>query len=229
MDTHPNTTIPFAARNFVDRQSDLQWDALVLGVIPEALRVNEAKLFRTKFWDYRLLHPGRATTLFAWAYSIAYQRFQARRTGLSSKEFAALNNREWNPFAEAPVRARGFWKARQLCDEMGIPYDDYCDCFFSVADDYYEQAPRPQEMYRADTARQVIEWWEDRKTHGAITYPRNPFYLLDENWINHPHQQEWEDYSCDYMRHKAPEVRRMALDHRRKFFRSEVRADLLGA
>lgn len=228
MVTDTDTLIPSAARYFVERQSDLQWDAMTLETVPRDLWADEAALYQTKFWDYRLIHPSHATALFAQAYGVAYSRFQARRTGLAATNFTPLNSREWNPFEEAPARVRAFWKARQFCDELGMPYDDYCACYMSVADEYYENPPRPQEMYRVDTAGVVVEWWEERRASGVITYPRNEHFQLRDNWCGSPHQMEWEEFSKRHMLAKPIDVRELALKWRAPYYREEVANELLG-
>ena len=212
---------PDAASLHIERLSDLQWDLEALRVIPENLRQNEAKLFLTKDWDYREMHPAKATALYAHCYGQTYMEAVARRAGdvHNARPFKGEN---WNPFEEAPVRARAFWKGRQLCDEAGMPYEFYMGMFFSIAEDYFEELPRPQELYRKFEAAKVLEVWDGMETIGLIRYPESECYKLRYNWGNKPCQVAFEKYLVERMMLKPVEVRRIAVETNRDYIRDET-------
>lgn len=221
METSYWTYRPAPASLFIERLSDLQWDLEVLRHIPENLRQNESELFLTKDWDYREMHPAKATALFAHCYGQTYCEAIARREG-TTHNARPFNNDDWNPFSEAPIRARAFWKGRQLCDQAGMPYEFYIGLFFSIAEDYFEEPPRPQEMYRKFEAAKVLEVWDGMNDIGMIRYPDSETYKLRYNWQNKPCQVAFEEYFVDRMMLKPADVRRIATETNRDYIRDET-------
>lgn len=211
-----NNHLPTEATVFADRMSDAQWDIEVLRHIPLKQRLDEAVLYETKWWDYRPLHPGHATALFAHAYGTAWRQASDRRFGYSGPDRWALVtypfiDKEWNPFIQAQARARGFWKARQYCDDGGMPYDFYCQQFFSKAENYFEELPRPQEMYRRDVILPVLEDWELLSASGMPQMPKHEDYLLRYNDQRKHHQEAWEKAYSTWLENAPGPVRQWHL------------------
>ena len=221
METSYWTYRPATASLHIERLSDLQWDLEVLRVIPESNRPQESELYLTKDWDYREMHPGKATMLYAHCYGQTYCEAVARREG-SAHNARPFRSESWNPFEEAPVRARAFWKGRRFCDLAGMPYEFYIGMFFSIAEDYFEDLPRPQEMYRKFEAAKVLEVWDGLNEMGVIRYPENDLYKLRYNWQDKPCQQQWEAYLIERMMMKPRDVRLEAMELSREYFRDET-------
>jgi len=220
-------SIPQAAETFSDRMSDIQWDREVIRAIPLSLRLDEASLYQTKWWDYRPIHPAKATTLFAHSYGEAWRRASERRNGIGECNWRVINDPfrtpDWNPFMEAPARAKAFWMARRYCDEAGIPYDFYCNGFFDKAENYFVDLPRPQEMYRRDVIFEVLKDWEYA---GGTCLPKHVDFFLRYNWDNKQHQKDWEASSTLRLQKMQPEVVAWQLANNGKYFRIETIKEL---
>lgn len=212
--------LPIEAEVFVERMSDAQWDIEVLRHIPLKLRQDEADLYTTKWWDYRPLHPGHATALFAQAYGVAWRQSHDRRGGTERWDLVSypLIGRDWNPFIEAQARARGYWQARRYCDEAGMPYEFYCQQFFSKAEDYFEDLPRPQEMYRRDVIIPVLEDWGLVSASGMPQMPTHEDYFLRYNDQHKQHQEEWAEAYSSWLETKPAPIRDWHRLHNEKYF-----------
>ena len=218
--------LPTEAEVFVERLSDAQWDIEVLRHIPLKLRQDEATLYTTKWWDYRPLHPAHATTLFAQAYGVAWRQANDRREGNDSERWDLVSypfiDRNWNPFIEAQPRARGYWQARRYCDEAGMPYEFYCQQFFDKAEDYFEELPRPQEMYRRDVIIPVLEDWKLRSASGMPQMPKHEDYFLRYNNQHKQHQEEWEEAYSNWLGTKSGTIRNWHFLNNEKYFSSKM-------
>lgn len=208
---------------FINRMSDLQWDDETLRVIPLKDRQSEISLYDTKWWDYRDLHPAKATAMFAAAYHRALECSTERRGSFLDLRVKI------NPFDEVPVRAIAFWRARKFCDEHGFPYDFYCNVFFGQAEDYFPKMPRPQEMWRKDVAMVVYEAWQNLEESGQIQYPTNPLYHVRYNWDDKPCQHAWEEYYLKRLMEKPREVRQLILELEGKYIRDDAAALAMAA
>ena len=217
--------LPIEAEAFAERMSGAQWDIEVLRHIPLKLRQDEAVLYATKWWDYRPLHPGHATALFAHAYGVAWRQAHDRRCGADIRwdlRGAPFNSDNWNPFIEAQARARGFWQARRHCDEARMPYEFYCQQFFSKAEDYFEDLPRPQEMYRRDVIIPVLEDWELVAASGMPQMPEHEDYFLRYNNQRKQHQEEWEEAYSNWLSIRSGAIRNWHRLNNEKYFSSEM-------
>ncbi len=210
-----NKFLPKEAILFVERRSDIQWDREVLRHIPLKDRQEEAKLYNSKWWDYRPIHPAHATALFAQAYGQAWRQSTERRLGTNSYSWHLVPypflDQTWNPFLEAKARAKAFWKSRRYCDEAGMPYDFYCNQFFDKAEDYFEDLPRPQEMYRRDVILPVLEDWELLSASGMYKMPEHEDYLLRYNNANKQHQVQWREAYRKWLDRSSAPVRKWHL------------------
>lgn len=168
--------------------SALECDALALKFIPIKLLQEEAELNGTKFWDYRFLHPSQATQLYAQCYAAALKRAVSRRTDL----WIGLNMRGLKKdcvFELAPRAITGHWKARQMADRIGCPYDFYCEHAMLFADKARMTfLPSSSQMYTRTVPERlqglpslveyVVERWVARTAHSTF-YASHEAYLSD--------------------------------------------------
>ena len=222
MDIEKYAQKPSQAVIFLDRQSDLQWDDLAIKVIPLKDRLEEPNLYATKWWDYRPLSPAHATALFAHAYGMAWRASHFRRNGDVPLIGTPFRTDHWNPYAEAPVRAKAFWKARRICDEIGIPYPFYCFTFFGIAESYFEDLPRPQEMWRKDVIGFVMDHWAELGNSGHLIMPEHELFHLRYNWQDKKYQHEFEDMYVSWLKVRPSVIRDFHLEQNERFFRDET-------
>jgi hypothetical protein len=183
---------PVAAGAYLDSKSDLQWDDISISVIPLEDRLDEISLYDKKWWDYRDMHPAKATALFAHYYGEFYCESYERRYGEKTQDVFQTPLWDWS--AEVPVRAKAFWKARRHVDEAGMPYEFFMGMFFSIAEDYFENLPRPQELWRYDVFNPVMSVWAGLGESGHIRLPKDDLFKVRYNKSHSRSQRQWLEW-----------------------------------
>lgn len=133
-------------------------DALAIAKIDRKLLEKEPALYKSKWFDYRTMHPTLATYLLAHCYNRAYgdhvgQNFNyAKRFMVAFKGKDVMNCRE----------VKSFWKLRQKIDELGMRYDFFCRHAMAwCAENGWKQPPRPSHVLtNDDLIVQVANLWE---------------------------------------------------------------------
>lgn len=170
-------------------------EAETLRLVPlRHLYGKEASLFDTKWFDYRFLHPARATALFAHFYRQAYKDEMRTRADMKRAPYM-----EPIPFIIDGIfkvsqrNLSGLWKTRQVADGLGIPYDRYCSYLMRETERRgWQWLPKPSQMYAEElVAIAVSKWLED--TAIRLFLPTDKFYLA-ENYEEHPYQIDFHKY-----------------------------------
>lgn len=137
-------------------------------------RQGEADLYRTKWWDYRMLHPIEATEKFEEAYR---HELKASRERVKSIEGSSYSRHLHYPhFLENSKQAiTGMWNARRAVDAEGIPYRFYCRAAFRYAERRnYSFMPTPAQIVSTNIHvnddlsmfDSVVEQWKEyQKKH----------------------------------------------------------------
>lgn len=168
----------------------LHAELLAIQHIPASLTKKEPELMRKKWFDYRRMHPTKATYLFAQAYNRAYGdcvSVMKDRSGKFMRGFKGLD------FMESRERL-AFWRLRQLIDSLGIRYD----FFLRKAMDWHVEAgwlqpPRPSHIgANADMVTDVMMAWEE-ECAARIQFPRDSRYKA-VNFFGHVDQLDWESW-----------------------------------
>lgn len=187
------TIIPtWLGRFYGDDLTQEEYECKTLAHFPPSLRKTESRLFNTKWFDYRRLHPLQATYYFVDCYKkrtkFFYERFVgqaiAQKTkGVKKADF--LDGKE----------ASSFWRLRQLVDSMGVEYVSFfqwMEAFFASypqKDNYY---PRPYRFFLKDK-----ELWlalrQDFYEAPEIHFAKDPFFT-PERFCGHAYQLEYEKY-----------------------------------
>jgi len=138
--------------------------------VPSRYQREEATLYRTKWFDYRFMHPAQATLVYARHYETIYRRTFKINIDRATSEYiriirdgSLLNPpRPAHEGASARVIAAaskaataklsfitGMWRGRQFADAMGMPYDIYIDGALHHRLRYWRQSylPRPTQLY----------------------------------------------------------------------------------
>ena len=179
------------------------YEILTIQHIPRKEHAEESALMRSKWFDYRRLHPMQATYYFAASYSRAYGTFMAiavdrdlgNMRGIKGKDF--LCSRE----------KLAIWRLRQMCDRFGVRYDFflrhamkwYAERSMNAAHSvkgvggrvYAVVPPRPaQMMSNQEMITDVMLAWEE---HVAAKLPiaDDPFYSV-QNFVGHADQIAYE-------------------------------------
>jgi len=135
-----------------------RYEEIAVKMIKPKLLALEPALNKTKWFDYRLLHPTQATYLFAHYYTVATQRVMKKYRDMTRGEYVRGFRGE-DLFRDLPVnltvaqaaarkgQMTGFWKARQYADSLGVPYL-LCigDTLTHAMDMGWPQFPRPSQL-----------------------------------------------------------------------------------
>lgn len=189
-----------SAHEYLNRLSDLQLDLKCMEHLSEKALLGEPELYQHKWWDYRLMHPGRATFLFAADYAHAYAHIM--RSRVDFREHGPFNgmssgNINLDPFLESPKKIKGFWKARRFADGLGIPYPFFVVHTLKASDSQdFEVLATPDQLCNRNLLEPMLESW--LAVSKSVMFPKDPFYHADA-WVGNVHQREWQRHILSYM------------------------------
>lgn len=140
-------------------------------------RVGEAALMRSRWFDYRDMHPVSATYLFAHYYKQQTLKFYEQ-----SIDFRTLEDvRAFAPddiFMSRDLTS--MWLARRFADEHGIPYPFLMrfahERYFNRAQ---RQFPRPNQLYGEEMEIDTLAAWKEQLSR-QLTYSRLPKFTMSE-------------------------------------------------
>ncbi|WP_297478432.1 hypothetical protein [Ferrovum sp.] len=171
------------------------YEILTVAHIPKELRKIEPGLMKTKWFDYRSLHPMGAMYLFGSYYATAYQEFYRVAIDAECAPFV----RPTKSIDLITTREKlSFWRLRQVVDTLGMPYD----FFMSRAMKWYAEqcfrqnaiyAPRPQHISTNEEllADVTVDWEEELEIRLQI--PKSSRFR-SENFAGHEDQLAYEDF-----------------------------------
>jgi hypothetical protein len=132
----------------------------------------ERALSGGKWFDYRFMSPTAATYLFADEFKKAYRSAFAENIDTPSAQF--ITPLPENLFDAPRSTISGIWRARQVADAMGMPYDIYLSRAYHWTLRYWRRRhlPRPQQLYsNMVTDRTAVDWEEIQTTR--MFYSKN--------------------------------------------------------
>lgn len=142
----------------------LHYEVLTIQHIPLKERKDESALFKSKWFDYRRLHPMQATYFFVKCYNDAYRQFCRMAINAETADFT--RGIKGHDYLEAKEKL-AFWRLRQLCDRMGMRYDFFLGFAMRhlhkmVSDDGKVYPPRPSMLGKNEEliASAMIAWEE---------------------------------------------------------------------
>lgn len=168
----------------------LHAELLAIQHIPAALLKKEAALYRTKWFDYRRMHPTKATYLLAQCYNRAYQDCMSVMRDRSGKFMRGFKGMD---YMESRERL-SFWRLRQLIDSLGIRYDFFLRHAMNWhIDAGWLQPPRPSHLgSNQDMITDVMMAWEE-ECAARIQFPKDTRYKV-ANFFGHVDQLDWETF-----------------------------------
>lgn len=161
---------------------------------PAKLYQGESDLFQTKWWDYRSLHPVKATYLFAHHYRKSYRYMTQRRDDVDKGQY--VRGFKGDDVFELSTRERnGFWKARRTADALGVPYDFYMIEGMRYADHtLWKRLPRPTQVYSEPFIEQICERWQE--INNAMTVMPSSRRFLLSDYVGAEDQREFREWLC---------------------------------
>jgi len=174
----------------------LHAELLALQHIDDGLLKKEAALMRSKWFDYRRMHPTKATYLLAHEFNRAYQDCMVVMKDRSGRYMRAFKGMDCMQAHER----KSFWRLRQLIDGLGMRYDFFLrhamDWYISNG---YRQPPRPAHIgANADLITDVMLAWED-ECAAKIQWTRDTRYKA-VNFIGHIDQLDWERWLVEQIK-----------------------------
>jgi hypothetical protein len=168
----------------------LHAELLAIQHIPAALLKKEAALYRVKWFDYRRMHPTKATYLLAQCYNRAYQDCMSVMRDRSGKFMRGFKGMD---FMESRERL-SFWRLRQLIDSLGIRYDFFLRRAMTWhIEAGWLQPPRPSHLAtNQDMITDVMMAWEE-ECAARIQFPKDTRYKV-ANFFGHVDQLDWETH-----------------------------------
>lgn len=184
-------------------RSHEDFEALAATMIDQKLLKEESALFSTKWWDYRFMHPTKATYLFAHFYKQAIKRALRKRCDVyKAANYKGLKSEEL--FENAKTTITGMWKARQMADKHGVPYWFWC----WKAMEYGEQRdwqwlPKPTQLYSLKPhakarpgSPSIVEFilsaWVDRLLE-RLELSDSEVYKV-KNYFRHSYQRQYQKW-----------------------------------
>lgn len=133
-------------------------DALAIARIDRKILDREPELYKSKWFDYRPLHPTMATYLLAHCYNRAYGDHMGECFDRKKRFMAAFKGKDVMNCREV----KSFWRLRQKVDELGMRYDFFCRHAMAwCAENGWRQPPRPSHVLNnPDLIIQVANAWE---------------------------------------------------------------------
>ena len=177
--------------------SEQQAEILTIQHIPAKLLAEEADLMQRKWFDYRRMHPMKATYLFTAEYGRAYGRMVQITEDVSRGKFT--RGMKQQDFLDSREKL-SLWKLRQQIDRHGMRYEFYLrQAMDWCIDQGWRQPPRPSHLYsNADMTLEVLNEWE-MEMRAKLQFPRDPHFLA-ENWVGAPDQIAYEKFLIERLK-----------------------------
>ncbi len=183
-----------------ERLNPLEGDIFAFKHIDKKLTKLDPELFRTKWFDYRMMTPLEATEVYINAFAEIYRGYFAREIDRRSAAhvrlptYAALiagveaGDRKHKTFLS------GCWRGRQVADALGMPYTDFIHTVMGYRLRFWSQdhLPRPHQLYSmADVERTQTRWEEMQK--GKLYLAEHPAYMI-QNYADLAHQNDYHEW-----------------------------------
>lgn len=201
-------------------------ERIALVRIPPVYREREARLFSTKWFDYRSLHPVKATYLLAHLYVEAVRDIHAKtKDYLEAKAITAkdvLGHEDiFNPPATGMPIDMAFWRARQEFDGVGVRYDFALRFIMNrAADRGWHVYPRPNQLYTQETVLDVRDAWE-RHRKAVMQTASDPRFELDR-YVGHPDQVAYQDWLIEECKRRSSPSSALSFCIRKKHLNAEL-------
>lgn len=184
--------------------SPLLCDKFAIAKIDKSVLAEDVELFETKWWDYRTMHPTQATLYFHQQYKLIGADFVAKYVDMDMGKGMRIGHARNDLRAAKVHQVRGFWRARQTADAIGVPYDVYLRVAFQHFFDnyrYFQSAksgkqvlPYSTQLYsQAIVDKAITEWQAIRDSPGFPRLPESNDILGHHVWFRPAMEQDLLD------------------------------------
>lgn len=166
-------------------------ELLAFAKIPGEVRAVESELFGLKWFDYRHMHPTKATYQFAHAYSkIVRALFAEQKDRDKAEKVTAFFPTDIFKNRELLATTA----ARQAFDRLGVRYEFAINFILRRnVERGWRVFARPNQIYGEETLLDMLDAWKVERD-ARLQIPLNPRFKV-ENFTGHPDQFAWEQYA----------------------------------
>ena len=174
----------------------LHAEHLAIKNITDSLLKKEIELTETKWFDYRRMHPTKATYLCAREYDRAYRDMLVTINDISGKYKRGFKGLDFMESREC----KAFWRMRQAIDALGIRYDFFLRHAMNwCIENGWRQPPRPMHVYtNDDLITDVMLKWEE-ELNSSIQVCNDDRYTV-ENFFGHADQLAYEAFVIKHIK-----------------------------
>jgi hypothetical protein len=192
---------PFVFRG--DKLTVADCELLAFARIGRAHRERESYLFTTKWFDYRHLHPVKATYLFAHRYEECVRAFYSETKDRASADKARAFDTP-NVFANREIAA--VWIARQAMDAIGCRYEFGIRFALKRFNDRgWRMFPRPNQLYSTEFLLDLRDAWQ-RQCDAVLELPKHPRFNVAA-YEGHPDQDAWQAWAVRQIKRRQHQDR----------------------
>ncbi len=182
------------------RPDPIDDDLVAFHFIGKDLLAIDPELYRTKWFDYRMMTPLQATRHYIEAFGEVYREYFAVEISKSASAFIKV------PTVDAMMEGlgadvekikrsfSGMWRGRQVADAIGMPYKEYIHTVMGLRLRFWGQNHLPQatHLYRQEDVEKAIDRWEEMQA-GRLYLSDDPCYMI-ENYDDIPHQNDYHEW-----------------------------------
>lgn len=181
-------------------------EMLAVARINPNFRKRESALLRTKWFDYRLLHPVKATYLYAAQYRSAVQLMYGR-----TKDIRGAG--EVKAFTPEDVFQCGelvsFWRARQELDALGVRYEfGLRFAMNKYINNGWRFFPRPNQMLGEELLLDIRDAWAEECAI-RLQIAEAPDFRAGQ-FVGSPAQIAYREWLLECVRRRANKIGALA-------------------
>lgn len=180
----------------------LHCEVLAIQNIPAKLLKKEPELHATRWFDYRRMHPTKATYLFYAMYVRAYRDFitKTRDRGMGSGilPFKGVKG----DFMNAKEK-QALWRLRQVADSLGLRYDFFLRFAMNWKIEHnWHHVPRPVHLAANEEmlADCMLAW--EQECRNSLQLCKDERYLA-QNFFGHADQLAYEAFIVGQIKTRA--------------------------
>jgi hypothetical protein len=182
------------------RPDPIDDDLVAFKFIDKKLLAIDPELFRTKWFDYRMMTPLQATRHYIEAFGEVYREYFAVEISKAASQFIRVPTIEviWAGLAadedKHKITFSGMWRGRQVADAIGMPYKAYIHTVMGLRLRYWGQNHLPQaaHLYKSEDVEKAVAKWEEMQS-ARLYLSDEPAYMI-ENYDDIAHQNDYHEW-----------------------------------
>lgn len=152
----------------------------------------EANLYKTKWYDYRLLHPVESNIVFFEEYKWCYKHYYSKYVDYQ-ESIVKRGVKETNLYENKPAIVSAVIKSRIEADKIGIPYGLYCSFAIRilVENHMWQNIPLVSQISMNYLVEEIKAEWDDYLRCDFL-YPIDDYFLA-KNFCGDIVQKDFQD------------------------------------